>query len=170
MEDTFVTVRAGIKRSADIYISLCNLLDRLSKRNEGLAADQFRFARALQNLAECTADTYAIDTNDGPLLNNGIHSTARRLMASQGLLEDEGRTWNDGVLEDLKRQRDCLVAMRDLFDRKDRYARDNIPQLERRISNNERKLENLRAREEGTVKPGELERVEDAIVKVIPLL
>lgn len=111
-------------------------------------------------------DTYAVDTNDVPLLNNGINSTARHLMASQGLLEDESRAWDQGVLEDLKSQRDCLVAMRDLFDRRDRYAKDNIPQLERRIESNEKKLQDLRARPEGAVKPGETEKVEDAILKV----
>ncbi|OAX83123.1 sorting nexin mvp1 [Emergomyces africanus] len=165
LNETFERVRSGIKRSADIYINLCNLLDRLAKRNQGLAADQFRFSRALQSLTDCTSDTYAVDTNDVPLLNNGINSTAKHLIASQGLLDDEARAWNDGVLEDLKVQRDCLVAMRELFDRRDRYARDNIPQLERRIESNERKLEDLRAKPEGTVKPGEVEKVGDAIIK-----
>ncbi|PGH23790.1 hypothetical protein AJ80_02220 [Polytolypa hystricis UAMH7299] len=165
LSEMFDTVRSGVKRSADIYINLCNLLDRLAKRNDGLAADQFRFSRALQALTDCTSDTYAIDTNDVPLLNNGINSTAKHLIASQGLLEDEARGWNEGVLEDLKRQRDCLVAMRDLFDRRDRYAKNNIPQLERRIENNEKKLQDLRSKPEGGVKPGEIEKVEDAIIK-----
>ncbi|OJD25426.1 hypothetical protein ACJ73_03203 [Blastomyces percursus] len=165
LNETFDRVRSGIKRSADVYINLCNLLDRLAKRNQGLAADQFRFARALGALTDCTSDTYAVDTNDVPLLNNGINSTAKHLVASQGLLDDEARAWNDGVLEDLKIQRDCLVAMRELFDRRDRYAKDNIPQLERRIENNERKLQDLRTKPEGTVKPGEVEKVEDAIIK-----
>ncbi|PGH32809.1 hypothetical protein GX50_04410 [[Emmonsia] crescens] len=165
LNETFERVRSGIKRSADIYINLCNLLDRLAKRNQGLAADQFRFSRALQALTDCTSDTYAVDTNDVPLLNNGINSTAKHLIASQGLLDDEARAWNDGVLEDLKVQRDCLVAMRELFDRRDRYAKDNISQLERRIESNEKKLQDLRAKPEGTVKPGEVEKVEDAIIK-----
>lgn len=141
-------------------------MDRLTKRNEGLAGDQFRVSRSLQALTDCTSDTYSVDTNNVPLLNNGIHSTARYLQASQSLLEDEARAWNDGILEDLKRQRDCLVAMRDMFDRRDRYAKDNIPQLEQRIENNDRKLQDLRTRPEATVKPGEIEKVEDAIIKV----
>ena len=166
LDETFETVHSGVRRSADIYINLCNLLDRLAKRNQGLAADQFRVSRALQALTESTADTYAVDTNDVPLLNNGINSTAKHLTASQGLLEDEARGWDEGILEDLKTLRDCVVSMRDLFDRKDRYARDNIPQLERRIESNEQKLQDLRARPEESVKPGEAEKIESAIVKV----
>ncbi|KAL3434801.1 hypothetical protein BDV09DRAFT_195500 [Aspergillus tetrazonus] len=163
--ETFETVRSGVKRSAEVYINLCTLLERLAKRNEGLAADHLRFSLALQSLTEMTRDTYALDTNDVPLLNEGIKATARHLSASQSLLEDEARAWEDGVLEDLKRQRDSLVSVREMFDRRDRYARNNIPQLERRIEANERKLQDLRARPQGSVKPGEIEKVEESIFK-----
>lgn len=166
LTDTFDTVRNGVKRSAEIYINLCTLLERLAKRNEGLAADHLRFSLGLQSLTEATKDTYAMDSNDIPLLNEGIRSTARHLSSSQSLLEDEARAWEDGMLEDLKQQRDCLVSMRELFDRRDRYARNNIPQLERQIGTNERKLQDIRTRPSGTVKPGEIERVEDSIFKV----
>ena len=165
LNDIFDTVRAGVRRSADIYINLCTLLERLAKRNEGLAADHLRFSLALQSLTENTGSTYAIDTNDVPLLNEGINATAKHLGTSQSLLEDEARAWDEGVLEDLKKQRDCLVGVRDMFDRRDRYARDNISQLERRIEANENKLQGLRGKPAGTVKPGEAEKVEDAIIK-----
>ncbi|KAJ5671988.1 hypothetical protein N7507_001115 [Penicillium longicatenatum] len=165
LNDTLDTVRGGVQRSAEIYINLCTLLERLAKRNDGLAADHLRFSLALQSLTEVTKDTYSVDTNDVPSLNVGITATARHLSTSQSLLEDEARAWSEGVLEDLKRQRDCLVSVRDMFDRRDRYARNNIPQLERRIETNERKLQDLRARPSGTVKPGETEKVEDSIFK-----
>lgn len=165
LTETFDVVRAGVKRSAEVYINLCTLLERLTKRNEGLAADQLRFSLALKSLTEAMKVAYAVDPSDVPLLNEGISATARHLLASQNLLEDEARAWNDGVLEDMKRQRDSFVSMRDLFDRRDRYARDNIPQLERRIENNERKLQELRARIH-SAKPGETEKIEEAIIRV----
>lgn len=155
-----------MKRSADIYINLCNLLERLTKRNEGIAAEYLRFSLALQGLAEMTSDTYAVDTNDVPMLNEGMNATAKHLSSSQSLLEDEAKAWDEGVLEDLKKQRDCLVSVRDMFERRDRYDKDNIPQLERRISSNEQKLVALRNKPEESVKPGEIEKVEDAILRV----
>lgn len=166
LNDTMETVWDGVRRSAEIYINLCTLLERMAKRNEGLAADHLRFSLALQSLTEVTKDTYTMDPADVPLLNDGIRSTARHLSINESLLEDEARAWEAGVLEDLKQQRDCLVSMRDLFDRRDRYARNNIPQLERRIETNERKLQDFRARPAGTVKLGEIERVEESIFKV----
>ncbi|CAL3966590.1 unnamed protein product [Diplocarpon coronariae] len=165
LDGLFERTRSGVRRSAEIYINLCNLMDRLSKRNEGLAADHLRLSLSLQSLMDSSDDTYSTDTNDVPLLNEGLNATAKHLSNSQTLLEDEARAWDQGVLEDLKRQRDALVSMRDMFDRRDRYDKDNIPYLERRIQNNETKLVTIRSKPEGLVKPGEIEKVTEAIIR-----
>ncbi len=162
--ETFDTVRSGVRQSAEAYINLCTLLERLMKRNQGIAADNLRFSHALTDLTEFSPSTYATDTNDVPLLNEGISSTAKHLAASQTLLEEEARVWDHGVLEDFKKQRDTLVSVRDMFDRRDRYAKDNIPYLERRIESNEQKLAGLMNRPSNApVKPGEQEKLEQAV-------
>ncbi|CAI6341226.1 unnamed protein product [Periconia digitata] len=165
LPDLFDTVRSGIRRSAETYINICNMMERLSKRNEGMAAEYSRFASALQVLTESSKDTYAVETNDVPLLNEGLKSTAKHLDQSRALLEDEARGWEGGVLEDLKRQRDTLVSMRDMFDRREKYAKDNIPYLEQRISKNEQKLQGIRSKAPEMIKPGEAEKVEEAIFR-----
>lgn len=166
LEDLFTRTKAGIRRSAELYINVCSIMDRLVKRSEGVAADHARIALSLTSMTEATADTYATDTNEVPLLNDGLVAMSKYLRTSQTLMEDEARAWDEGVLEDLKKQRDALVSVRDLFDRRERLDKDNIPYLERRIQNNETKLANLRAKPEGMVKPGEIERVVEAIIKV----
>lgn len=164
LPETFETVRSGVRSSAEAYIGLCSLLERMSKRSQGIAADQLRFSHALTALTDASESTYAVDTNDIPLLNEGIKATAKHLSTAQSLLDDESRAWDEGVLEDLKKQRDALVSVRDMFDRRDRYARNNIPQLERRIENNENKLASLMRRPEGVpIKPGEQEKLEQAV-------
>jgi sorting nexin-8 len=164
LPDLFEQVRSGVRRSAEIYINLCVLLERLAKRNEGLAADSNKFSQALQSLTESSADTYAIDNNDVPLLNDGIGASSKHFSASQTVLEDEAKAWEHNILEDLKTIRDSMVSMRDMFDRRDRYARDNIPQLEKRIDASTAKLQQLRAKPPGAVKPGEVEKVESSII------
>ena len=164
LAETFDTVRSGVRESSEKYIGLCGLLERLVKRNQGIAADCLRFSHALMTVTETTQSTYATDTNDVPLLNEGVSSTAKHLKTSQNLLEDEARAWDEGVLEDFKKQRDTLVSTRDMFDRRDRYAKDNIPYLERRIESNENKLAGLMGRPEGVpAKPGEQEKLEQAV-------
>jgi len=166
LEELFARTRAGVRRSAELYISICGVMDRLVKRSEGVAADHARIAMSLTSLTESSADTYATDTNEIPLLNDGLVAMSRHLRTAQGLMEDEAKAWDAGVLEDLKRQRDALVSLRDLFDRRERLDRDNIPYLERRIAQNETKLANLRAKPEGMVKAGEVDRVVESIIKV----
>jgi sorting nexin-8 len=168
LPELFDTVRSGVRRSAENYINLCNMMERLARRNEGMASEYHRFSQALASLTETSQETYAVDTNDVPLLNEGLNSTARHLDQSKQLLEDEARGWEEGVLEDFKRQRDTLVSVRDMFDRRDKYARDNIPALEKRIASNETKLQNIRNKSAEQIKPGEAEKVEDAIFKVSP--
>jgi sorting nexin-8 len=136
------------------------------KRNEGVAAEYLRIAGSLQTLTTVSADTYAADTGDLLGLNLGLNAVAKHYNQSQSLLEDEARAWDEGVLEDMKRQRDGLVSVRDMFERRDRYDRDNIPQLEKRIQQNEEKLITIRGKPAELVKAGEAERVEDAIQKV----
>ncbi|RYP92146.1 hypothetical protein DL770_001727 [Monosporascus sp. CRB-9-2] len=165
LNELFDRTRVGIKRSADLYINVCNIMDRLIKRSEGVAADQARLALSLQSLTETSADTYATDTNEVPLLNDGLVAMSKHLQTAQSLMEDESKAWDVGVLEDLKRQRDALVSLRDMFDRRERLDKDNIPYLERRIETNEAKLANLRAKPDGMVKPGEMEKVVEAIFK-----
>ncbi|KAL8344109.1 hypothetical protein RB601_004572 [Gaeumannomyces tritici] len=165
LEDLFSRTRAGVRRSAELYIGVCAVMDRLVKRTEGVAADHARIALSLMSLTEISGDCYATDTNDVPLLNDGLVAMSKHLRTAQSLMEDESRAWDAGVLEDLKRQRDALVALRDMFDRRERLDRDNIPALERRIQANETKLANLRSKPEGMVKPGEIEKVVEAIIK-----
>lgn len=169
LEELFARTRLGVRRSSELYINVCNIMDRLVKRSEGVAADHARIALSLTSLIEASNDTYSTDTNDVPLLNDGLQAMSKHLRTGQSLMEDEARAWDEGVLEDLKRQRDALVSLRDLFDRRERLDKDNIPYLERRIATNESKLSSLRAKPEGLVKPGEIEKVVEAIIKVTKL-
>jgi sorting nexin-8 len=165
LEDLFDRTRQGIRRSADLYINICNIMDRLTKRAEGVAADHGRLAVAIESLTQCSADVYATDTNEVALLNDGLVAMNKHLRQGQQLMEEESRVWDQGVLEDLKRQRDALVSVKEMFERKDRHDRDNIPHLERRIESNETKLAQLRAKPDGLVKPGEIEKVTEAIIR-----
>ncbi|KAH7193288.1 uncharacterized protein B0J16DRAFT_334885 [Fusarium flagelliforme] len=165
LEELFSRTRSGVKRSAELYINVCNIMDRLVKRTEGVAADHARIALSLASLTETSEDTYATDTNEVPLLNDGLVAMSKHLRTTQALMEDESRGWDEGVLEDLKRQRDALVSVRELFERRERLDKDNIPYLERRIQTNESKLASLRAKPEGVVKAGEIDRIAENIIK-----
>ncbi|KAF3903481.1 hypothetical protein ABW20_dc0107769 [Dactylellina cionopaga] len=164
LEATFETVRSGIRRSSETYIGLCNLLERIEKRHEGVAADYRRFSQALEGLTDASEATYKMDTSEVALLNDGLVAVSRHLNTAQSIMEDEIKAWDVGVLEDLKRHRDALVSMRELFERKDKYAVDTIIFLEKRIRTTEEKLKNTRVKPQEQIKPGEMEKMEQSIV------
>jgi sorting nexin-8 len=166
LQELFDRVRTGVRRSAEHYINLCTYAERLAKRHEGLGAESARMSAALRTLADVAADTYAADPGDILPLNMGVSAASKHYAQAQALLDDEARAWDEGALEDLKRQRDAMVSVREMFERRDRYDRDNIPFLEKRIRTNEEKLGAIRARPDGNVKPGEAEKLEDAILRV----
>lgn len=165
LNDMFERSRTGIRRSAGIYTTLCVLMDRLIKRNEGFAAEQSRISRSLVSLSDASEDTYSIVVNDVPLLKKIFINSAKHLNDSQALLNDEAKAWDLGVLEELKKQRDSLVSMRELFDRRDKYDVDNIPILERRILKNKNKLAEIIDKKEEMAKSGEVGRLTEAISK-----
>jgi hypothetical protein len=140
-------------------------MERLVKRKEGLAAEYARFSSNLVSITETSEEVFALDTNDVPLLNEGIGATAKHISTSRALLEDEGRAWDEGVLEDFKGVRDGLVSLREMFERWERGARDTIPACEKRILANEGRLAGVRAKGDAA-KPGEAEKIENAIVNV----
>lgn len=146
LEQTFETVRSGLRRSAEIYIGLCSLVERLGKRQEGLAGELGRFAQALDGLTDVSEATYAIDTGDVEGLNEGLRCVGRYLGNAMGLLVDEAKGWEEGVLEDMKRQRDGIVAMREMFERRERMSGDAVNSLEKRIAGAKKKIEVIRAR------------------------
>ena len=83
-----------------------------------------------------------------------------------GVLADESRAYNEGILEDLKRQRDVLVAMKDTFDRRDRLAGDNVVSLEKRITNTEVKIQNIRSKPDAQNQVDKITKLEEQITKV----
>lgn len=165
LDQLMSTVRSGVTRSSQTYINLCTILERLIKRNEGLAMDTARLSSTLASLTELSAETYPLETNDVPLLNEGLTATARHTTKHQELLIDEARAYDELILEDVKSLRDSLVSMRDLFDRHDRLSKNSIPTLEKRIQSNQAKLSSTQAKPEAQRKPGDAEKIEEAIVK-----
>lgn len=83
-----------------------------------------------------------------------------------GVLADESRAYDEGILEDLKRQRDVLVAMKDTFDRRDRLAGDNVVSLEKRITNTEVKIQTIRSKPDAQSQVDKITKHEEQIKKV----
>jgi sorting nexin-8 len=148
------------------YSRQCRILDRLRHRIRLTSIDYSRYANFLTQLSEDTDLCPVATCVDCPSIDNGLRSVARGLDLVSGVLGDESRAYDEGILEDLKRQRDVLVAMKEAFDRRDRLAGDNVPSLEKRITNNEVKIQTIRGKPDADTKVDQITKLEEQIKKV----
>lgn len=151
------------------YSRQCRILDRLRHRIRLTSIDFARYANFQTQLSEDIDLCPVASCPDCPSIDNGLRSVARGLDLVSGVLGDESRAYDEGILEDLKRQRDVLVAMKETFDRRDRLAGDNVPSLEKRITNNELKIQTIRERPDAANKVDQITKLEEQIQKVCPL-
>ena len=146
----------------------CHILDRLRHRIRLTSVDYARYANFLTQLSEDTDLCPVSSCTDCPSIDNGLRSVARGLDLVSGVLADESRAYDEGILEDLKRQRDVLVAMKDTFDRRDRLAGDNVGSLEKRITNAEVKIQTIRSKPDAQNQVDKITKYEEQIKKVKP--
>jgi sorting nexin-8 len=166
LDDQLDRVRQNLTPAINIYVRQCHILDRLRHRIRINSVDYARYANFLTQLSEDTDLCPTPSCSDCPSIDNGLRNVASGLDLVSGVLLDESRAYDEGILEDLKRQRDVLVAMKELFDRRDRLAGDNVPSLEKRITNTELKIQVIKQKPDVTTKVDQIAKLEEQIVKV----
>ncbi|BFZ64343.1 Sorting nexin mvp1 [Saitoella coloradoensis] len=164
LDEVVERVRTALKVQGQTWIGMCTLLERLARRQEGFAMDLFRVSLSLGALVDDSSASICPTHNCQacPTTNRGLSLVSKHLQHAQGLLEDESRAWDDGVLEDLKRQRDKVVGMREMFERWEKGSGDDVAKLEKRIRTSEAKIAVLRLKEG---KEGEITKLEQGIVQ-----
>lgn len=137
----------GLAGAVESFGKLTSLQERLIKRQEATSTDLLRFSLCVNTFCEQEHNSYEVlGKENGPGIINGMRAVSKHHSDTQRLMEGECRRAEDDVLEDLKRHRDTLNAMTELFVRHARYSGDNIPVLEKRIASSQNKLSALRAK------------------------
>lgn len=151
-----------LDRAHESLVQVCVLLDRVAKRQEAQALDEAKIAYNLgAALPPSTRVLYAAN-EDGATqqINRGLSRTSARIETDCQLQQDESRGSQVGVLEEAKKYREALGSMRELFDRYQKYGGNNIPLLEKRISQNQGRLTLARQRK---ALMSEIEKLDRAI-------
>ncbi|CAI2169784.1 19346_t:CDS:10 [Funneliformis geosporum] len=124
----------------DHYRNMCNLMDRMARRQEGMATDYMRYSLALNSLIEKEKGCYIEDCYNCSQVVHGLEQVSSHFQKTGAVMEDAAIATLDTVLENLKRHRDLLVSFRETFERRDRLAVDTIETLNNRIETNQAKL------------------------------
>ncbi|CAG8461226.1 8995_t:CDS:10 [Diversispora eburnea] len=142
------------------YRNICNIMERIARRQEGMSTDYMRYSLALHSLIEQEKGCYREDCTGCGQVKQGLEEIATHFQKTSTIMEEAATATLETVLENLKRHRDLLVSFKETFERKNKLNDDSIETLNNRIKANQAKLAPLK---EG-VDP-EAERLNTAIQK-----
>ncbi|OAQ30072.1 hypothetical protein K457DRAFT_1831794 [Linnemannia elongata AG-77] len=138
-------VKRRLPASIEYYRTMVATLDRIQKRSEASAADYTRFSLAVGALADCEKQCHIDDCYNCGQLSQAYGKIGTHFSQASTLMEVQARAAQQGMVESLKRHRDLLISVRELFQRRDRIREGNMAEmLKKRIASNEAKLKTLR--------------------------
>ncbi|KAF9974996.1 sorting nexin [Actinomortierella ambigua] len=146
LERELEAIKRRLPGSIEYYRNMVNLMDRIQKRTEANSSDYMRFNLALNALSDCEKQCHAQDCYNCAQLSQGYTKIARHMGTNSAILDDEARTLQLHMVEELKRHRDLLVSVKELFQRRDLSREGALTEmLKKRIATNEAKLKAVRA-------------------------
>ncbi|KAG0376091.1 sorting nexin [Mortierella sp. AD032] len=138
-------VKRRLPASIEYYRTMVATLDRIQKRSEASAADYTRFSLAVGALADCEKQCHIDDCYNCGQLSHAYGKIGSHFSQASTLMDIQARSAQQGMVESLKRHRDLLISVRELFQRRDRIREGNMSEmLKKRITSNEAKLKTLR--------------------------
>jgi sorting nexin-8 len=141
IDDWMYRTRVALVPAIESFTSMVVTQERLIKRQEVAGTDHLRLSLTLNTFCEQQGASYdVLGKEHGSGIVRGLQALSRYHTTAQQIMEQECRALEDAVLEDLKRYRDTLTAMHELFARHAKYAGDNVPSLEKRIASAKNKL------------------------------
>ncbi|CAG8548956.1 20896_t:CDS:10 [Cetraspora pellucida] len=125
------------------YRNMCNIMERIARRQEGMAIDYMRYHLALNSLIEKEKGCYIEDCYNCSQVVQGLEHVSNHFQTTSTIMENASAATLESVLENLKRQRDLLVSFRETFERKERLSIDTIDSINTRIISQEARIASL---------------------------
>lgn len=161
-----------IGKLIDTWTKIVVLVERYEKRQQQIAFDNGKFVEMLTRFGDLTEAVYphkdedvisSLNKDDVSAINDSLATVADFFNKSSQVLVDESYTINTLVLEKLKNYLDYLYSLQELFERAKKLSGNTIPQLQKRIQDNEARYAKLNA-EEADIKGSELVKLRLVIV------
>ncbi|KAF9101814.1 Sorting nexin mvp1 [Mortierella sp. AM989] len=139
-------IKRRLPGSVNYYRSMVHVMDRVQKRTEANASDYMRFSLALNALADCERHCHVEECYNCGQLSQGYNKIGFHIGQTSNFLEEQAKSTQRGMVEDLKRHRDLLNSVLELLQRRERSREaGTIETLQKRIAANETKLKVLMA-------------------------
>ncbi|CAO3674287.1 unnamed protein product [Umbelopsis ramanniana] len=140
LDERLAKVGNNLTISIEHYKIMCLAVERMIKRTEAQVVDYARYSSSIRSLVDVTQACHQADCEQCSQVAQGCEAVSTHIMKASTILEDKSVAATNGILENLKRHRDLLVSFKELLERKDRLAVNQIDALNKRISTNQTKV------------------------------
>lgn len=157
-----------------IWTKLVTLVERYEKRQQQIAFDNTKFVEMISKFTDLDNSLYphkdthekvvaSSNADDTTALNDTLASVAAFFNKSSTVMIDESYVINTMILEKFKNYLDYLYLLQELFERAKKLSVNQIPQLQKRIQDNEARHEKL-DKDDVDIKGSELVKLRQAII------
>ncbi|KAG2172932.1 hypothetical protein INT44_004673 [Umbelopsis vinacea] len=140
LDERLAKVGSNLVISIEHYKNMCFTVERMIKRTEAQVVDFARYGSSVRSLVEVTQACHQPDCEQCAQVAQGCEAVSTHIMKASTILEDKSVAATNGILENLKRHRDLLVSFKELLDRKEKLAVNQIDALNKRIATNQTKV------------------------------
>ncbi|KAH8549013.1 hypothetical protein BGW37DRAFT_430008, partial [Umbelopsis sp. PMI_123] len=143
LDERLARVGSNLTNSIEHYKNMCLTVERMIKRTEAQAGDYARYSSSIRSLVEVSHVCYQDDCEQCFQVAQGCQAVSIHIMKASTIMEDKASIvieTTNGILENLKRHRDLLVSFKELLERKDKLAVNQIDVLNKRININQTKV------------------------------
>lgn len=170
----------NITKLIEIWTKIVLLVERYEKRQQQISLDNGKFVEMINKFLNLNGIVYphnddvtvnlgfgnvisSGNKDDVSSINESLNSILDYFNKSSQLLIDESFIINTTVLEKFKNYLDYLYSLQELFERLKKLLINNIPQLQSRIQENEKKYSKL-LNDDVDIKGSELAKLRQIII------
>ncbi|KAJ3128469.1 Sorting nexin mvp1 [Nowakowskiella sp. JEL0407] len=151
LDEKIEELKANMDTLLEHYRNLCLTIERFAKRTEGTARDLMQHSAVLNVLTDvpnCISD----ECFNCPMIDSGFNHLAHGFQNCSSTILEQQESLTDGIVESLKKHRDLLLAVRDLYGRWDKVIQGfNSDHLNKRIESNQQKYSNRTGKEQDKI-------------------
>ncbi|ORY05408.1 hypothetical protein K493DRAFT_310955, partial [Basidiobolus meristosporus CBS 931.73] len=142
LEEKLRKLRERLDASVEYYTNQCLLMERIAKRQEGSSEDMEHYSRILVALGESPChDSGCLEC---PQIISGLNTVADSFIRVSAIMKEAVDSSVSGVVDHLRRQKEIVLAFKELLDRKEKLISSGTETLASRIKANQGKIDQLR--------------------------
>lgn len=163
-----------VTKLIEVWTKIVLLVERYEKRQQQISYDNGKFVEMLHKFQDLNGSIYpnsveqsriigGTNQDDISSMNDSLGLISNFFNKSSQLLIDESYTINTTILEKFKNYLDYLYSLQELFERSKKLSINNIPQLQNRIQENEKKYAKI-STDDADIKGSELAKLRQVII------